>query len=88
MHFMVKIRKGGRTADTRAREVESRRCKLTGIPNRIKRKYKPLHIIRQSPRYKMNFPVSIMSMKSHLISTLSEFVSFQIQAGFHFLAEQ
>lgn len=33
----------------------------------------------------MNFPVSIMSMKSHLISTLSEFVSFQIQAGFIFL---
>lgn len=69
---MVKIGKGGRTADTRAREVESGRCKLTGIPNRIKRKYVNPYIlsgslpgtrwISQSPLWAWNLTLFLLCL--------------------------
>lgn len=72
MHFMVKIGKGGRTADTRSREVESGRCKLTRIPNRIKRKYVNPYIlsgslpgtrwISQSPLWARNLTLFLLCL--------------------------
>lgn len=75
---MVKIGKGGRTADTRAREVESGRCKLTGIPNRIKRKYVNPYIlsgslpgtrwISQSPLWAWNLTLFLLCLNSSWFS--------------------